>query len=248
MRALLGSEGAARDADPRRRRAGFCQNTMTIKDWPQGERPREKLLARGGAALTPAELLAILLGSGARGSSAVDMGRGLLTRAGSLSALLTSELAGVPGLGPAKHARLVAALELARRCLAEELVARPALTSPRDSAAFLKAQLAHKPYEVFACLFLDNRHRVLAFEELFRGTLDGASVHPREVVRASLKHNAAAVILAHNHPSGVAEPSAADRNITHQLRDALQLVGVRVLDHLVVGAGEPTSMAARGLI
>lgn len=221
---------------------------MSIRDWPTDERPREKLLARGAAALTAAELLAILLGSGVRGRSAVDMGRDLLGRAGSLNALLASDLADVPGLGPAKRARLVAALELARRCLGEELSARTALVSPRDSAAFLKAQLAHKPYEVFACLFLDNRHRVLAFEELFRGTLDGASVHPREVVRASLKHNAAAVILAHNHPSGVSEPSAADRNITHQLRDALQLVGVRVLDHLVVGAGEPTSMAARGLI
>lgn len=221
---------------------------MTIKDWPADERPREKLLARGAAALTPAELVAILLGSGTRGSSALDMGRALLARAGSISALLTGDLADAPGLGSAKRARLAAALELARRCLGEELSARPALTSPRDSAAFLKAQLAHRPYEVFACLFLDNRHRVLAFEELFRGTLDGASVHPREVVRASLRHNAAAVILAHNHPSGVAEPSAADRNITHQLRDALQLVGVRVLDHLVIGAGEPTSMAARGLI
>lgn len=221
---------------------------MSIRDWPDAERPREKLLARGGAALTPAELLAILLGTGVRGTSALDLGRGLLARAGGLNALLASDLAGVPGLGPAKRARLLAALELARRALREELGARPALASPRDSAAFLKAQLAHKPYEVFACLFLDNRHRVLAFEELFRGTLDGAAVHPREVVRASLKHNAAAVILAHNHPSGVAEPSAADRNITRQLRDALQLVGVRVLDHLVVGAGEPTSMAARGLI
>lgn len=221
---------------------------MSIRDWPEDERPREKLLARGATALTPAELLAVLLGSGVRGASAVDMGRNLLAHAGGLNALLARDLAGVPGLGPAKRARLVAALELARRCLGEELVGRTALTSPRDSAAFLKAQLAHKPYEVFACLFLDNRHRVLAFEELFRGTLDGASVHPREVVRASLKHNAAAVILAHNHPSGVAEPSAADRNITRQLRDALQLVGVRVLDHLVVGAGEPTSMAARGLI
>ena len=123
-----------------------------------------------------------------------------------------------------------------------------ALVSPRDAAAYLKAKLAAYPWEVFGVLFLDNRHRVLAFEEMFRGTLDGASVHPREVVRAALKHNAAAVILAHNHPSGVAEPSAADRNITRQLRDALQLIGVRVLDHLVVGAGEPTSMAARGLI
>jgi DNA repair protein RadC len=221
---------------------------MSIREWPSGERPREKLLTRGAAALTAAELLAIVLGSGVRGRSAVDMGRDLLARAGGLNALLAGGLADVRGLGPAKRARLIAALELARRCLGEELAARPALTNPRDSAAFLKAQLAHKPYEVFACLFLDNRHRLLAFEELFRGTLDGASVHPREVVRASLKHNAAAVILAHNHPSGVAEPSAADRNITRQLRDALQLVGVRVLDHLVVGGGEPTSMAARGLL
>jgi DNA repair protein RadC len=221
---------------------------MSIRDWPSEERPREKLLARGAAVLSQAELLAILLGSGVRGASALDMGRNLLIQAGSLNALLASDLAEVPGLGPAKRARIVAALELARRALREELSSRTVLASPRDSAAFLKAQLANKPYEVFACLFLDNRHRVLAFEELFRGTLDGASVHPREVVRATLKHNAAAVILAHNHPSGVAEPSAADRNITHQLRDALQLVGVRVLDHLVIGAGEPTSMAARGLI
>jgi DNA repair protein RadC len=221
---------------------------MSIKQWPSEERPREKLLARGAGVLTAAELLAILLGSGIRGQSALDMGRDLLACSGGLNALLRSDLAQTKGLGPAKRARLMAALELARRCLGEELVTRAALVSPRDSAAFLKAHLAHKPYEVFACLFLDNRHRVLAFEELFRGTLDGASVHPREVVRASLKHNAAAVILAHNHPSGVAEPSAADRNITHQLRDALQLVGVRVLDHLVVGAGEPTSMAASGLI
>ncbi|TAM95548.1 MAG: DNA repair protein RadC [Rhodanobacteraceae bacterium] len=126
--------------------------------------------------------------------------------------------------------------------------AREAITSPRDSAAYLKAKLGGYPWEVFGVLFLDNRHRVLAFEEMFRGTLDGSSVHPREVVRAALDHNAAAVILAHNHPSGVGEPSAADRNITRQLRDALQLIGTRVLDHFVIGAGEPTSMAARGLI
>ena len=244
MRAPLGENVVTTDD----RRIHHGTRTMSIRDWPEDERPREKLLARGPHALTAAELVAILLGSGVRGRSALDMGRDLLTSAGSLNALLSKDVDDVPGLGPAKRARLVAGLELARRCLGEELSARTALTSPRDSAAFLKAQLAHKPYEVFACLYLDNRHRVLAFEELFRGTLDGASVHPREVVRASLKHNAAAVILAHNHPSGIAEPSAADRNITRQLRDALQLVGVRVLDHLVVGAGEPTSMAARGLI
>jgi DNA repair protein RadC len=244
VRAPLGENALATD----HRRIHHGTRTMSIRDWPEDERPREKLLARGAHALTSAELVAILLGNGVRGRSALDMGRDLLTSAGSLNALLSKDVDDVPGLGPAKRARLVAGLELARRCLGEELSARTALSSPRDSAAFLKAQLAHKPYEVFACLFLDNRHRVLAFEELFRGTLDGASVHPREVVRAALKHNAAAVILAHNHPSGVAEPSAADRNITRQLRDALQLVGVRVLDHLVVGAGEPTSMAARGLI
>jgi DNA repair protein RadC len=244
VRAPLGENAVATDD----RHVHHGTRTMSIRDWPEDERPREKLLARGAHALTSAELVAILLGNGVRGRSALDMGRDLLTSAGSLNALLSKDVDDVPGLGPAKRARLVAGLELARRCLGEELSARTALSSPRDSAAFLKAQLAHKPYEVFACLFLDNRHRVLAFEELFRGTLDGASVHPREVVRASLKHNAAAVILAHNHPSGVAEPSAADRNITRQLRDALQLVGVRVLDHLVVGAGEPSSMAARGLI
>ena len=149
-----------------------------------------------------------------------------------------------------QHRRLATALSAvrARRSLAEQLREQPSLGNPRDSGDYLRARLRHLPYEVFGCLYLDNRHRVLAFEELFRGTVDGASVHPREVVRACLQHNACAVIFAHNHPSGVAEPSAADRAITHELRDALQLVGVRVLDHLVIGSGEPVSMAARGLI
>ncbi|HET6433771.1 RadC family protein [Dyella sp.] len=223
---------------------------MSIRDWPEGERPREKLLARGSAALSDAELLAVLLGSGARGKDALAMARELLADAGSLSALLGRPEREIRchGLGPAKRARIAAALELARRSLGEQLRDLPALGSPRDSGNYLRAQLRHLPYEVFGCLFLDNRHRVLAFEELFRGTVDGASVHPREVVRACLQHNACAVIFAHNHPSGVAEPSAADRAITHELRDALQLVGVRVLDHLVIGSGEPVSMAARGLI
>ena len=221
---------------------------MSIRDWPEDERPREKLLARGAAALTAAELVAILLGSGVRGRSALDLGRELLAGAGSLNALLAQDFDEMPGLGPAKRARLVAGLELARRCLGEELSARTALTSPRDSAAFLKAQLAHKPYEVFACLFLDTRHRVLAYEELFRGTIDGASVYPREVVRACLRHHAGAVILAHNHPSGVAEPSRADRDITRLLTDALALIDVRVLDHLVIGHGETVSMASLGMI
>lgn len=223
---------------------------MSIRNWPEGERPREKLLTRGAAALSDAELLAVLLGSGSRGKDAIALGRELLVSAGSLGALLgqPEPPSHVPGIGPAKRARIVAALELARRSLGEELQQRQSLGNPRDSGDYLRARLRHLPYEVFGCLYLDNRHRVLAFEELFRGTVDGASVHPREVVRACLQHNACAVIFAHNHPSGVAEPSAADRAITHELRDALRLVGVRVLDHLVIGAGEPISMAARGLI
>ncbi len=223
---------------------------MSIRDWPAGERPREKLLAQGSATLSDAELLAVLLGSGSRGKDALALGRELLTTAGSLGALLgrPDRQVRAHGLGPAKRARIAAALELARRSLAEQLQLLPALGNPRDSGDYLRARLRHLPYEVFGCLHLDNRHRVLAFEELFRGTVDGASVHPREVVRACLQHNACAVIFAHNHPSGVAEPSAADRTITHELRNALRLVEVRVLDHLVIGSDDPVSMAARGLL
>lgn len=223
---------------------------MSIRDWPEGERPRERLLARGSAALSDAELLAVLLGSGSHGKDAIALGRELLASAGSLGTLLgqSEQSMRVGGLGPAKRARIAAALELARRSLAEQLQQKPCLDNPRDSGDYLRAKLCHLPYEVFGCLYLDNRHRVLAFEELFRGTVDGASVHPREVVRACLRHNACAVIFAHNHPSGIAEPSAADRTITYELRDALQLVGVRVLDHLVIGNGDPVSMAARGLL
>ena len=202
----------------------------------------QRVNALGPEGLTPVELIAVAAGT--VNDAAMDTIRAALAKAGSIRAAVTQGA----GLTEAKRARLTAAVELAKRCAFEELTARTALTSPRDSAAFLKARIGDRPYEVFAVLFLDNRHRVLAFEEMFRGTLDGASVHPREVVRAALEHNAAACILAHNHPSGVAEPSAADRNITRQLRDALQLIGVRVLDHLVIGSGEPTSMAARGLI
>lgn len=223
---------------------------MSIRHWPETERPREKLLTQGSASLSDAELLAVLLGSGVRGKDAIALGRELLLQAGGLNALLgcqDGELR-VSGLGPAKRARLAAALELARRSLAEQLTDRPSLRDPRDSGDYLNARLRHLPYEVFACLYLDNRHRVLAFEELFRGTVDGASVHPREVVRACLKHNAAAVIFAHNHPSGVAEPSAADQAVTRELGQALRLIGVRVLDHLVIGHAEPVSMAARGML
>lgn len=223
---------------------------MSIRQWPESERPREKLLARGSAALSDAELLAVLLGSGVRGKDAIALGRELLMQAGGLNALLARQEGDIraAGLGPAKRARLAAALELARRSLGEQLAEQPSLRNPRDSGDYLNARLRHLPYEVFACLYLDNRHRVLAFEELFRGTVDGASVHPREVVRACLKHNAAAVIFAHNHPSGVAEPSSADQAITRELGQALRLIGVRVLDHLVIGHAAPVSMAARGLL
>ncbi len=223
---------------------------MSIREWPELERPREKLIARGCAALSDAELIAVLLGSGVPGKDAIALGRELLGTSGGLSALLGNPggVAQLRGIGPAKRARLIAALELARRSLAEQLTERPTLGNPTDSGDYLRAQLRHLPYEVFGCLFLDNRHRVLAFEELFRGTLDGASVHPREVVRACMRHNAAAVIFAHNHPSGVAEPSPADRALTHELQAVLQLIGVRVLDHLVIGIGVPVSMAARGLL
>lgn len=224
---------------------------MTIRDWPESERPREKLLERGAAALSDAELLALFIGSGRRGATAVDIGRELLVRHGNLKTLLerdSAALAAEPGLGVAKSCRLLAALELGRRYLACELRERESLAHPSACADYLRIRIGAYPYEVFACIFLDNRHRVLAFEELFRGTIDGASVHPREVVRRCLAHNAAAVILAHNHPSGVTEPSQADRAITAELQRALETVQVRVLDHFIIGAGMPTSFAARGLL
>jgi DNA repair protein RadC len=222
---------------------------MTIRDWPDDERPREKLLQRGGAALSDSELLAVFLGSGLRGQNAVDLGRDLLKQHGGLRALLeqpTAALMRVRGLGMARTARLLAALELATRHLAAQLDRGDALSDPTSAGAYFRAQLRRHPHEVFACLFLDTRHRVIAFEEMFRGGIDGAEVHPREVVRRCLSHNAAAVILGHNHPSGVCEASAADRAITRRLSDALALVDVRVLDHFIVGDGPPLSFAARG--
>ena len=222
---------------------------MTIRDWPEDERPREKLQARGAAALSDAELLALFLGSGQRGRTAVDLGRDLLNTHAGLKALLEVDagaLAQLPGIGPAKACRLHAALELGRRYLAIDLRRPDALTHPAACADYLRARIGGFPYEVFVCLFLDNRHRVIACEELFRGSIDGASVHPREVVRRCLAHNAAAVIFAHNHPSGVAEPSQADREITRHLRQALELIEVRVLDHFVIGSGSALSLAERG--
>ena len=222
---------------------------MSIKDWPAQERPREKLLAQGAQALTDAELLAIFLRTGVAGKSAVDLARQLLGEFGSLRALLEADLAAFSahlGLGPAKYSQLQAVLEMGRRHLAEGLKRDSALESPQQVRDYLKARLRHEPHEIFGCLFLDTRHRVLAFEALFHGTIDGASVYPRQVVKRALAHNAAAVILTHNHPSGIAEPSQADRLLTTRLKDALALVDVRVLDHFIVGDGEPLSMAEYG--
>ncbi|MCB1851627.1 MAG: DNA repair protein RadC [Gammaproteobacteria bacterium] len=224
---------------------------MTISSWPKDERPREKLLLRGATALSDAELLAIFLRTGIPGKSAVSLARDLLREYGSLRALLALDrhaFCASRGLGSAKYAQLQAVLEMARRHQREVLARQDALTSPAQARAYLQARLSHYPHEVFACLFLDNRHRVIEYEELFRGTIDGASVHPREVVRRALHHNAAALILAHNHPSGVAEPSEADRCITRRLSDTLALIDVRVLDHVVVAAGSYVSMAERGLV
>lgn len=222
---------------------------MTIKDWPACERPREKLLQRGAHYLSDAELLAIFLRTGCAGKSAVDLARELLSQFGSLRALLEAsqtQFCRAHGLGQAKYTQLQAVLEMAKRHLAEHLTREQAFTDIDTVRHFLTAQLRHLRHEVFAALFLDNQHRLLHYEELFSGTIDGASVYPREVVRKVLEYNAAAVIFAHNHPSGVAEPSRADRHITGQLQQALALVDVRVLDHFVVGEGEIVSFAERG--
>ncbi|HEX5314917.1 MAG TPA: DNA repair protein RadC [Gammaproteobacteria bacterium] len=224
---------------------------MSIRDWPASERPREKLLAEGAARLSNPELLAIFLRTGVRGKSALDLAQDLIAAHGGLRPLLAAgeeEFTSTPGLGQAKYVQLQAALELARRHLLAQLEDRDSITSPAATRAFLTARLRDLPHEVFGCLYLDTRHRVLGFEELFRGTIDGASVHPREVVKAALAKNAAAVIFAHNHPSGVAEPSDADRRLTRRLADALALVDVRVLDHFVIGEGDPVSFAERGLL
>lgn len=222
-----------------------------ITDWPLSERPREKLLARGADLLSDAELIAIFLRTGIRGSSALDLAHALLARWHGVGGLLdapVAELIDAPGLGPAKAAQLKAALVLAQRHAMQALRRADALTSPAQCARYLRLRLRRREREVFAVVFLDSQHRVIEYEELFQGTVDGTTVHPREVVRAALKHNAAAVILAHNHPSGVAEPSQADVRITERLRQALSLIDVRVLDHLVVGDLEVTSLAERGML
>lgn len=222
---------------------------MSIKHWPEGERPREKLLRQGAAGLSDAELLAIFLRIGVRGKSAVDLARELLQRFGSLSALFAAPekvFCAQLGLGPAKYVQLQAVLELARRSLNETLTVGDALSSPNAVRDFLRLTLRAREQEVFFCVFLDAQHRVIAGEELFRGTLTQTSVYPREVVRRALQHNAAATILAHNHPSGAAEASQADRALTRTLCDALRLVDIKVLDHFIVAQTQIVSFAERG--
>jgi len=224
---------------------------MSITCWPEAERPREKLIARGAEALSDAELLAIFLRTGCVGLSAVDLARRLLLDFGSLRALLeasAAEFCNGKGLGMAKYTQLQAVLEMSRRHLAETLRRDTLLTSSDSVKRYLQAQLRERRSEVFAALFLDSQHRLIHFEELFQGTIDGASVYPREVVKAALRHNCAAMIFAHNHPSGVAEPSEADKSLTRSLQKALALIDVRVLDHLVVGDAEVRSFAELGLL
>lgn len=222
---------------------------MAITDWPASERPREKLLEKGAGALSDAELLAIFLRTGVKGKSAVDLARELLSRFGGLRPLLEAseeQFCAALGLGTAKYVQLQAVMEMARRHLEAQLARGSALENPRAVRQYLAAQLRHESREVFACLLLDNRHRVIGYHALFYGTINAASVYPREVVALALEQGAAALILAHNHPSGVAEPSLADRQITERLVQALALVDVRVLDHLVIGDGESISFAEQG--
>lgn len=223
---------------------------MAIKDWPAEDRPREKLLHRGSAALTDAELLAIFLRTGTASKSAVTLARELLEEFGSLKALLNADqqhFCSGHGLGAAKYAQLQAVLEMAKRHFKEILQRGNALTSPEITKAYLSAHLRGYTYEVFACLFLDNQHRVIQLDELFKGTIDGTSVYPREVVKQALYYNAAAVIFAHNHPSGITQPSQADKQITEKLRQALALFDIRVLDHFIIGDGEPYSFLEHGI-
>jgi DNA repair protein RadC len=224
---------------------------VTIKDWPEDERPRERLLAQGPQVLSDAELVALFLRTGTAGRTALDLGREALARFGGLSGLLAAapaELTSIPGLGPAKSAQLQAVLELARRSLREDVRRDTALSSPGAVRDYLRLTLGHREHEVFVALFLDAQNRLLVAEELFRGTLTQTSVYPREVVKRALAVNAAAVIFAHNHPSGMAEPSRSDEMLTASLRQALALVDVRVLDHLIVAGPATVSFAERGLL
>ncbi len=225
---------------------------MAISDWPEDERPRERLLAQGPSVLSDAELLAIFLRVGVKGKSAVDLARDLIGEFGGLNRLFAAtrvEFSAVRGMGPAKYAQLQAVLEMARRTLGEEMRQGALFSSPGAVRDYLRLHLAGLPYEVFFAIWLDAQNRLIADEELFRGTLTQTSVYPREVVKAALRHNAAAVVLAHNHPSGLAEPSRADELLTRELKRALALVDVRVLDHFIVaGQAQPLSFSERGLL
>ena len=224
---------------------------MAICDWPADERPREKLLNKGSAALSDAELLAIFLRTGCRGKSAVDLARELLNKFGGLRPLLESNqqnFCSAMGLGQAKYAQLQAVLEMSKRHIKSRLDAQLLMSTSQDVKDYITAHLRHRSSEVFAVMFLDSQHQLIAFEVLFYGTLDGAAVYPREVVKRALLCNAGAVILAHNHPSGIAEPSQADQDITHTLKRALATVEINVLDHIIVGNGHTTSLAERGMV
>lgn len=225
---------------------------MTILDWPKAERPREKLLAQGATALSDAELLAILLRIGVRGKTALDISRELISKFGGLRQIVTASLeqfSKTPGLGLTKYVQIQAAKELATRCLRESIEhSNNAMGSPQDVQRYLSSKFYSYPYEVFSCLFLDNRHRFISFKELFYGSINEATIYPRELVRQVYQTNAAAVILAHNHPSGLAEPSAADKRITKDIQSILSAIDVRVLDHIIIGEGQMTSFASRGLL
>jgi DNA repair protein RadC len=222
---------------------------VSISHWPESERPREKLISQGCESLSDAELLALILRHGRKGHSAVDLSRELLSHFGGLRELLEADqhsLCSQPGLGQARYAELKACLELGRRYRQASLKRGVAIGGPEDTLEFLEARLRSYHQEVFACLFLDVRHRVIRFEELFKGTIDGASVYPRELVKRALHYNAAALIVAHNHPSGIADPSRSDRSLTRRLQQAVELVDIRLLDHVVIGDGESVSFANRG--
>ena len=224
---------------------------MVLKDIPTDARPREKLLAHGPAALADAELIALLLRTGLPGVSVLQLAQQLLDRFGGIPGLLHTEVAAlkdVKGLGPAKRAEIAAVIEIARRALAQELMQRPVFDTPAKVKQYLQMQLGTREHEIFAVLFLDARGCLLRYEELFRGTLTQTAVYPREVAKRALEVGCAAVVLAHNHPSGAAEPSRADEYLTQTLKSALQLIDVRVLDHLVVGHGDVISFAERGLL
>lgn len=224
---------------------------MSIRQWPEQERPREKLLQKGATNLSDAELLAIFLRMGVKGCSAIELSKILLHKFGGLRQLLAAsqkDFCAIHGLGVAKFVQLQASVEMTRRYLHQQLQQKDLITCPEDTERYLISQIRDKSYEVFVCLYLDNRHQILHYEELFRGTIDGASVYPREVVKQALSYNAAALIVAHNHPSGIAEPSQSDKQITQRLKEALALMDIRLLDHFIIGDNHIYSLAEQGML